>query len=297
VRLNLHSLELFVATVEERSITAAADRRFIAASALSKRIAELERVLGTPLLLRQARGVEPTAAGRVLARGARTLLHEAEELEAKVRDFAIGDSGHVRIAANLSTITQFLANDLREFTQQHPRIHIDLEERISSLVTRMLLENSADIGLFTSSMDEAQLEVHPYREDELVLIMHASHPLASYERIGFVDTLDHEHIGLQRDSAAASIIQRVAADARRELRMRFFVHSYDALVSMVRARHGIGMMPLGALSLYETQDLANVRIIDPWARRRLKIAVRRGDALSAAARLLLQHLCASATAR
>ena len=297
MRLNLHSLELFVATVEERSITAAAERRFIAASALSKRIAELERVLGTPLLLRQARGVEPTAAGRVLARGARTLLHQAGELEANVRDFAVGDSGHVRIAANLSAITQFLANDLREFTQQHPRIHIDLEERISSLVTRMLLENSADIGLFTSSMDEAQLDVHPYREDELVLIMHTSHPLASFDQIGFADTLDHEHIGLQRDSAAASIIQRVAADAKRELRMRFFVHSYDALISMVRARHGIGLMPLGALSLYDTNDLANVRIIDPWARRRLKIAVRRGEAISAAARLLLQHLCASATTR
>lgn len=297
MRLNLHSLQLFVATVEERSIAAAAEREFIAASALSKRIAELERLLGTPLLLRQARGVEPTAAGRVLARGARTLLHQAADLEAKVRDFAVGDSGHVRIAANLSSITQFLANDLREFTHQHPRIHIDLEERISSVVTRMLVENAADIGVFTSSLDEANLDVQPYREDELVLVMHGSHPLAALQRIGFAETLEHEHIGLQRDSAAANIIQRVAADARRELRMRFFVHSYDALISMVRSRHGIGMMPLGALSLYDTADLASVRLIDPWARRRLKIAVRRGNTLSAAARLLLQHLSAATTAR
>lgn len=297
MRLNLHSLQLFVAAVEERSIAAAAEREFIAASALSKRIAELERVLGTPLLLRQARGVEPTAAGRVLARGARTLLHQAGDLEATVRDYAIGDSGHVRIAANLSSITQFLANDLRNFTQQHPRIKIDLEERISSVVTHMLVENAADIGVFTSSLDEARLEIHPYREDELVLIMHGHHPLGALDRTSFVDTLEYEHIGLQRDSAVANIIQRVAADAKRELHMRFFVHSYDALVSMVRSRHGIGMLPIGALSLYDTADLASVRLIDPWARRRLKIGIRRGERLSAAGRLLLQHLCASATAR
>ena len=176
MRLNLHSLQLFVAVVEAGSIAAAAEREFIAASALSKRIAELERLLDTPLLLRQARGVEPTAAGRVLVRGARTLLHQAVDLEVKVRDFATGESGHVRIAANLSSITQFLAIDLREFTKAHPRIQIDLEERISSIVTRMVLDNVADIGVFTFSVDEPQLDVYPYREDEVVMVMHKSHP-------------------------------------------------------------------------------------------------------------------------
>lgn len=63
-------------------------REFIAASALSKRITELERVLRMPLLLRQARGVESTAAGRVLVLGAKTLLQKAIDLEVNVRDFA-----------------------------------------------------------------------------------------------------------------------------------------------------------------------------------------------------------------
>lgn len=290
MRLNLYSLQLFVAAVEAGSIAAAAEREFIAASALSKRVAELERVLGTPLLLRQARGIEPTAAGRVLVKGARTLLHEADDLAVKVRDFATGESGHVRIAANLSSITQFLSNDLRDFTQKHPRIQIDLEERISSIVTRMVLENAADIGVFTFSPDEPLLEVHPFREDEMVLIMHRSHPLAPRGIVAFIDTLEHDHIGLQRESALATTIQRVAVAAGRELRMRFFVHSYDALISMVRSRLGIGFLPLGALPLYDRSELATVRLSDAWARRRTKIAVRRGENLSTAARKLLDHL-------
>lgn len=292
MRLNLYSLQLFVAAVEAGSIAAAAEREFIAASALSKRISELERVLGTPLLLRQARGVEPTAAGRVLVRGARTLLHEADDLAAKVRDFATGESGHVRVAANLSSITQFLSGELSGFAQAHPRIQIDLDERISSMVTRMVLENVADIGVFTFSPDEPQLDVHPYREDEMVLVMHRSHPLAPRGRVGFLDTLEYDHIGLQRDSAMATTTQRVAVAAGRELRMRFFVHSYDSLVAMVRAHLGIGLMPLGALRLYEQHELAFVHLSDSWARRRTKICVRRGEALPAAARMLLDHLLA-----
>ena len=297
MRLNLHSLQLFVATVTQRSIAAAAEREFIAPSALSKRIAELERLFGTPLLVRQARGVEPTAAGRVLVREARTLLHQAQNLEAKIRDFAVGDSGHVRIAANSAAITQFLSEDLRGFTELHPRIQIDLEERVSALVTRMLIENAADVGVFTSSSDEAHLEIHAYREDELVLIMHDSHPLAAMKRISFADTLEHEHIGLQRDSVVANLIQHVATNANRELRMRFFVHSYDALIAMVRSRHGIGLLPRGALVLYDTANVTSVGLIDDWARRRLKVAVRPGEPPSSAARRLLQHLCTSSTIR
>ena len=297
MRLNLHSLQLFVAVVEAGSIAAAAEREFIAASALSKRIAELERLLDTPLLLRQARGVEPTAAGRVLVRGARTLLHQAVDLEVQVRDFATGESGHVRVAANLSSITQFLPTDLRAFTQAHPRIQIDLEERISSIVTRMVLDNAADIGVFTFSADEPELDVHPYREDEVVMVMHKSHPLAPRGRVSFLDTLEYEHIGMQRDSAMGTVMQRVAVAAGRELRMRFFVHSYDALISMVRQRLGMGMIPWGAVPLYEQTELATLHLSDTWARRRIKIGVRRGEPLSTAGRMLMDHLLASGRVR
>ena len=68
-------------------------------------------------------------------------------------------SGHVRIAANLSAITQFLTADLNFFSQMHPKVQIDLEERVSTVVTRMVLNNSADIGIFASSEDEHLLEV------------------------------------------------------------------------------------------------------------------------------------------
>jgi DNA-binding transcriptional LysR family regulator len=147
--------------------------------------------------------------------------------------------------------------------------------------------------LFTFSPDEPQLDVHPYRDDEVVMVMHKSHPLAPRGQVSFIDTLEHEQIGMQRDSAMATVMQRAAIAAGRELHMRFFVHSYDALISMVRQRLGMGLIPRGAIPLYEQTEVATVRLSDPWARRRIKIGVRRGEALSAAGRMLLDHLLAS----
>jgi DNA-binding transcriptional LysR family regulator len=293
MRLSLYSLQLFVAVAEEGSIAAAAEREHIAASALSKRISELERVIGTPLLLRKARGIESTEAGVILARGARHLLHHADNLAAEVRDFATGTSGHVRVAANLSSLTQFLAHDLSVFCTAHPRIRIDLEERVSQVVTRMVLDNAADIGIFTASEDEAQLDVRPYRRDEMVLVAQRGHPLAGHGAVDFTDSLDYEHVGMHRGSAANYTLMRAAGAANRALRMRFFVTSYDAMIAMIRSGLGIGLMPHKSVALYDMGELVTIALKDDWARRQLKLCTRPGETLTAAAALLLEHLAAS----
>lgn len=296
MRLNLYSLQLFVAVVEEGTIAAAAAREHIATSALSKRISELERQVGTPLLIRRARGVEPTEAGRNLARGARQLLHNAEGLADSILEQASGVAGHVRLAANLSSITQFLPGDLARFARQHPRVQIDLEERVSSVVTRLVLDNAADIGIFTSALDLQGLTVFPYRRDRMVLVVPAAHPLAGHKALAYADTLEYDQVGMHRGSAGNEMLMRAATAANLPLRMRFQVTSYDAMVAMVKAGFGVGVMPGEALALYAGDGLATIALTDGWAQRELKICVRAGEGLSNAGRLLLAHLQAAALA-
>ncbi len=295
MRLNLYSLQLFVAVVEEGTIAAAAEREHIATSALSKRISELERLVGTPLVIRRARGVEATEAGLSLARGARVLLHHADGLAGEIRDFAAGTAGHVRLAANLSSITQFLPADLARFARRYPRVQIDLEERVSSVVTRLVLDNAADIGIFTSAIDLQGLTVFPYRRDRMVLVVPAVHPLAGRALVAFAETLDFDQVGMHRGSAGNEMLMRAATAANRPLRMRFQVTSYDAMIAMVKAGFGVGVIPGDAMALYAGDGLATVALEDDWARRELKLCVRAGDGLHSAGRLLLDHLRTAAT--
>ncbi|MEI2417425.1 LysR family transcriptional regulator [Orrella sp. JC864] len=296
MRLDLTTLQLFVAVLETGSIAAAAQREHIAASALSKRIAELERAAGVPLLSRHARGVEPTAAGQSLARGARVMLRQAADLSAQMQDYAYGVRGHVRLFANLSSITQFLPDELKTFLARHPGVRLDLEERVSSVVTRAVAESEADIGIFALSDEREGLAVHPYHEDEMALLVPAGHPLARRRTVGFLQTLAYEHVGMHRGSAASFLLHRQANAANLEWRVRFHATSYDALVSLVRAGLGIGVLPLRSLDLYRRDGVKVVRLSDPWARRRLSVCVRAEGPLSSAAKLLLEHLLASAQA-
>lgn len=290
MRLNLYSLQLFVAVVEEGTIAGAAEREHIATSALSKRISELERQIGTPLLIRQSRGVVPSEAGLTLARGARALLHGAEDLAAEVRDFASGVTGRVRVVANLSSITQFLAHDIARFLELYPRVKVDLEERISSTVTRMVLDNAADIGLFSESDDARQLQIYPYRQDRMALVVPRGHPLAGRGAVDFADTLAYDHVAMHRGSAANNMLTRAAAQSEHSFSPRFHVTSYDAMIAMVSAGLGVCVAPVVAMRRYVQHGFELVDLNDAWARRQLLLGVRQGDQLGAAARLLLAHL-------
>lgn len=290
MRIDLYSLRLFVAVVDEGTIAAAAEKEAIAASALSKRVSDLERSLETPLLVRQARGVVPTAAGEQLARRGRKLLHDSDDLAAVVADFSAGLAGHVRVAANLSAITQFLPAQLASFGRAHPGVTVDLEERLSSMVTRAVQDNAAEIGIYASSDDEEGLEIFDYRHDRLVLVVPAGHALAAAPVVAFADTLAYEHIGMRRGSASDRQLVEAAAAARQRLVQRYHVTSFDAMVSMIKSNLGIGIIPEGAFALFDGAGLRAVPLHDAWATRRSRLCVRAGQEMSTASRRLLEFL-------
>ncbi len=97
-----------MSSVDHGSIAGAAAANAIAASAVSRRISELELHLGTTLLFRETKGVVPTTAGETLARHTRDLLRLLGRMEAEMSEYADGARGHVRIVANSSAIIQFL---------------------------------------------------------------------------------------------------------------------------------------------------------------------------------------------
>jgi len=88
-RIDPVTLKLFIAVVEEASIARAAGREHITPSAVSKRLADLERIMHVPLLERHRRGVRPSKAGEALLRHSRRMLHDLEQLEVEMDEFAM----------------------------------------------------------------------------------------------------------------------------------------------------------------------------------------------------------------
>jgi DNA-binding transcriptional LysR family regulator len=291
MRLDPISLRVFLATIETGTITAASAQEHIAAAAISKRISELEHTLKTKLLIRTNKGIEPTDAGVALTNLARRALYELDNVFIQMCDYADGVRGTVRVFANISAITQFLPDEIKSFQRMYPEVNLQLEEKISSVITKSVAENAADIGIFAWFPHHNTIETFPYHTDRLTLITPHNHPLASKSEVSFNEALDYDFVGMHTGSAINQVLFRAANDLSRVLRLVIQVTSYDALCMMVQSGLGIGVLPERLVNHYnKALGLKQVRLTEPWTDRELRLCVRSYQALPTAARLLIDHL-------
>jgi len=291
--LALTSLRLFVAVCETRNIARAAEQHHIVASAVSKRLAQLEGTVGAALFERRRRGVTPTAAGEILLEHARGMLAGADRVARDMAAYGRGVKGQVRMLATVSAIAEHLPDDIADFLQApaHQDIRVDIEESLSRNLVRALREGAASLGVCWNAADLEGLQTRPYRSDRLCIVAHAGHPLARRRRCRFEETLDFEHVGLPASTAVHTMLARAAAIIGRPLNYRAVVSTFDAALRCVRARLGIAVVPREVVEPVAAGfGLRTVALDDAWAQRRFAICFRSEDSLSPSARLLVAHL-------
>ncbi|MFP5405267.1 MAG: LysR family transcriptional regulator [Gammaproteobacteria bacterium] len=288
------SLRLFVAICELRNMKQAAAQEHIEPSAISKRIAQLEHRLGVPLLVRGRRGAHPTPAGLAVLEHARSLLFTLERMSSDAAAFAGGIRGQVRVVASASAIAQSLPDDLAAFMREpaHLEIQVDVEERFSRDVVRLVRDGAASLGVCWDSVDFQGLEHRRYRSDELVLAVPADHPLAGRRQVRFAETLTYGHVGLPAASAVHTMLGRAAARAGGTLNYRVIVSNFDASLRVVAAGLGVSVTPSAVVARGRAEGIVSVALAEPWATRRFAVCFRDFDALQPSAARLVEHLAA-----
>lgn len=290
-KLDFTTLRLFVAVCQENSIARAAEREFIAPSAVSRRIAEMESLVGLPLMRRHARGITVTPAGQTILRHARQIIGDVEAMGAELSRMYSGVKGHVRVVANLSAIVQFLPEDVAAFQRLFPDVDIDLEEQHSPDVLRLVRERAADFGICNRITGVQGLEVKPYRRDRLAVMLPAGHPKAAARHFHFRDLADETFVGLRENSALTQLLAAQAQALGAAPAVKIRVASLDALCRMAHAGLGIAILPQQVAELYlQALDVVVRPLSDPWAQREICIVFPGEGQLSATAAALVRFL-------
>jgi DNA-binding transcriptional LysR family regulator len=293
--LDITTLRLFISVCETGNIARAGERASIEGSAISKRLAQLEDTVGTPLLVRKRHGVQPTAAGQTLLEHARSMLDGAARIERDMGGYAAGLRGQVRILASVSAMAESLADDVAAFLQlpAHENIQVDMEERVSPEIVRGVRDGTASLGVCWDAAELGELHSRPYRSDHLCMVVPADHVLAKRKSLRFEQTLDYEHVSLPVNSAVQVMLQRAAARLGRSLIHRVVVTNFEAALRVVRAGLAISLVPREVAEVYaSTYGLKIIPLAEPWAQRRFIICFRDARSLSPSAQLLVDHLAA-----
>jgi DNA-binding transcriptional LysR family regulator len=289
--LDLTTLRVVVAAAEGGSISAASNHLNLAVAAASARITAMELSLKFRIFERTSRGVQLTAAGRMVVQRSRELLADADRLGADLSDYSLGVQGHVRVLANASAMLESLPVLLEKFKQKHPLIRIDLEEQSSPDITQALLDGKADVGIADLMHLPAGLTARDFFTDTLVLVLPSKHPLAQRRKLAFNEALGEDFITLSNGTALSNRLIAAAAVAGKALSIRMRMRSFDAVCRMVAAGLGVGVLPLEAITpQLDHLAIKSVRLTDAWADRHHQLLIRTSPAPTPAAQTLIKTL-------
>lgn len=179
--MNLRQIRYFCEIVEAGSAAHAAERLFVAPTAISMQLAQLEQHLGGELFDRTRRPMELTSLGKFFYPRAKELLSQAKRLDDEAQGIAHGRCGWLGIGFTRSAIFSILPTAIRTFRETFADVHLDLVEVLSEYQSEQLREGRIDIGIsrFIGAFDQpADLAHTIVLDDPFVAALPIDHPLA-----------------------------------------------------------------------------------------------------------------------
>lgn len=296
-RVDLFSLKLFLDAVEEGQIGRAATLEYIAPSAATKRIQDLEDAAGLKLLRRTPKGVVPTQAGLIFVRRISEILATLDDICHEIKAFTEGVQGHISIAAPGLLISRLLAIEIAEFKQKFPQIEIDLQQKSNSDSINSLINGEVDLAAFVqpSDIDLSEIETTEWYSDHLSLIVPSNHPLASLPSISLNKLLDEDLVGIGPKTTIMTNLAQAAKQAGREPKIKYSVSTMDAACSMVNAGLGLALLPSRVQFFWKDEQLTAVPVDGKWAEQHYCIGKRAGKISIPAANALIDQVASRAT--
>ena len=282
--MDTRQLVAFCAVVERSSFSQAAEHLGVTQPAVSLQVRALEKRLGTQLLDRSGRRVEPTEAGQRLYRGAQRLLTLEGQILDDVLTEATGDLvGTVSLGASTGPAAIVVPQLLCEFQREHRAVRVALEVHDTRTVVELVADRRLELGIVGATPRHRAVRFEPFVEDEVVLVCPPTHRFAG-RSVG-VRELASEHLIVMQEGAG---VRRIVEDELRrlglrlrDLDVRLELGLQESVRSAVLAGYGITFISRAAV---ETElgagTLAEARVQGMDGRREISIAVGTGRAQS-----------------
>ncbi|WP_342041610.1 LysR family transcriptional regulator [Bacillus sp. OTU2372] len=182
--MDLKQLRYFVSVAERLSFTEAAMKHFVAQSAISKQISNLEDLIGVQLFIRNRRTVQLTKAGTQLLKDAKGVITHYEKAISNARLAENRLSGNIKIGY-LGLEKTFLPRLINQFTKTYPDVNIELIQYTRDTLNASLKLGEIDIGFtFSLSIDKyTEIVSRKISNIPFAVVMNSEHPLANHKKI------------------------------------------------------------------------------------------------------------------
>jgi DNA-binding transcriptional LysR family regulator len=240
VRYSLRQLEVFLATARHENVTRAAEALAMSQSAASGSLSELENQFGVKLFDRLGKRLQLSELGRQLRPQVENLLAQAQALEQALDGRAV--TGRLRIGATLTIGNYIAVSMIADFRQRFPEADIALHVANTEAIAEGVASFELDMGLIEGELQRADLDITPWRHDELVVFAAPGHPLADVAALSDADLISLPWIVRERGSGTRQAFDRAMRGILHELHIAMELQHTEAIKRAVEAGLGVGCL-------------------------------------------------------
>lgn len=285
--MELSELRVFVKVASERSFSRAAMKLHRTQPAVSQAVRRLEEAVGERLFDRATKDATLTEAGRLLRDYAERLLRLSEEAEIAVKDLRDLRRGRVLVGANEASVHVVLPL-IQRFRVAHPLVHVDVRRIPSRQIGAEVAQGSLDFGVLTFPPAEHRLGSLILGQDELVMLVHPSHPLAGAREVTLAECGRQTVIAHNDPSHVRDRVLRLFEEHHIPANILVSLPSLEGIKRAVAMQMGVALLPRRcAESEIARGELVALGMPEIRLRRQVRLVYRKGGERSHAAAAFL----------
>ncbi|MCY7334384.1 MAG: LysR family transcriptional regulator [Pseudanabaena sp. CAN_BIN31] len=253
IPFTLDQLRILKAIASEGSFKRAADSLYVSQPAVSLQVQHLERQLDVPLFDRGGRRAQLTEAGQLLLSYSDRILSLCQETCRAIDDLQSLNGGTLIIGASQTTGTYLMPQMIGLFRKKYPEVSVQLHVHSTRRTAWSVANGQVDLAIIGGEIPADlldSLEITPYAEDELALILPTSHPMAQVGMLPIEELYKLQFITLDSQSTIRKAIDRVLIDSGvdpRQLVIAMELNSIEAIKNAVQAGLGAAFLSITAI--------------------------------------------------
>ncbi|MDR1423368.1 MAG: LysR family transcriptional regulator [Azoarcus sp.] len=276
----LERIHLAVVREFERqgSLTAAAEVLHVTQSALSHSMKKLEQQLGTDIWLREGRSLRLTQAGQYLLAVANRVLPQLNLAEERLRQFAVGERGSLRIGMECHPCYQWLLKVVAPYLAAWPDVDVDVKQKFQFGGIGALFGYEIDLLVTPDPLFKPGLKFEPVFDYEQVLVVAKGHALAAAPHVKpqqiTKEVLITYPVGIERLDIYSQFLLPAGVTPKRHKT----IETTDIMLQMVASGRGVAALPRWLVEEYAAKlDVVPVRLGARGIAKRIYLGTREAD--------------------
>ena len=276
--IELIHLKIVQQVEKQGSLTAAASVLHVTQSALSHSIKKLEQQLEAPIWRREGRHLQLTQSGQYLLSIANRILPQLDLANERLRQFAEGERGRLRIGMECHPCYQWLLKVVSPYLSDWPGVDVDVKQRFQFGGIGALVGYEIDVLVTPDPVYKPGLTFTPVFDYEQVLVVAKDHPLAGVEYAKPVQISGEVLITYPVEMSRLDIYNQFLLPAGIAPKRHKMIETTDIMLQMVACGRGVSALPRWLVDEYAGKlDIVPVRLGEKGIAKQIFLGVRDAD--------------------